>query len=89
MRRFKIDFLGKGFDTVELDGKCVELDTIILAESSLNKYLTYTLEGEHSEYSDAYREACNVDNEIFGFAPKSLIKNGTKKELENYAKDLL
>lgn len=89
MEKFKIEFEGKYYDAVEINGACVSdedfhYDTIVLAESSLNDVLT-----ERMESTDEYTDADRVDEGIFGFAPKDLILNGGEEELEQYAKDLL
>lgn len=89
MEKFKIEFEGKSYDAVEINGACVSdedfhYDTIVLAESSLNDVLT-----ERMESTDEYTDADRVDEGIFGFAPKDLILNGGEEELEEYAKDLL
>lgn len=89
MERFKIEFEGKFYDAVEINGACVSdedfhYDTIVLAENSLNDVLT-----ERMESTDKYTDADRVDEGIFGFAPKDLILNGGEKELEQYAHDLL
>ena len=89
MEKFKIEFDGKSYDAVEINGACVSdedfhYDTIVLAESSLNDVLT-----ERMESTDEYTDADRVDEGIFGFAPKDLILNGGEEELEQYAKDLL
>ena len=89
MNKFKIEFEGKSYNAVEINGACVSdedfhYDTIVLAESSLNDVLT-----ERIEETDEYTYADRVDEGIFGFAPKDLILNGGEEELEQYAKDLL
>lgn len=89
MEKFKIEFEGKSYDAVEINGACVSdedfhYDTIVLAESSLNDVLT-----ERMESTDEYTDADRVDEGIFGFAPKDLILNGGEEELGQYAKDLL
>lgn len=89
MEKFKIEFKGKSYDAVEINGACVSdedfhYDTIVLAESSLNDVLT-----ERMESTDEYTDADRVDEGIFGFAPKDLILNGGEEELGQYAKDLL
>lgn len=86
---FKIEFEGKSYNAVEINGAYVSdedfhYDTIVLAESSLNDVLT-----ELMESTDDYTDADRVDEGIFGFAPKDLILNGGEEELEQYAKDLL
>lgn len=89
MEKFKIEFEGKSYDAVEINGACVSdedfhYDTIVLAESSLNDILTERMDSTN-EYTDADR----IDEGIFGFAPKDLILNGGEKELEQYAHNLL
>lgn len=89
MNKFKIEFEGKSYDAVEINGACVSDDdfkyeTIVLAECGLNDVLTERIEG-----TDEYTDADRVDEGIFGFAPKDLILNGGEEELEQYAKDLL
>lgn len=90
MEKFKIEFEGKSYDAVKINGECVSdedfhYDTIVLAESSLNDVLTERMAASPNEYTDADR----VDEGIFSFAPKDVILNGSEKELELYAQDLL
>lgn len=91
MEKFKIDFLGKSYNAVEINGECVSDDnfhcnTIVLAENSLDDVLISYLDGDDDVM---YNKAKAIDVTIFGFAPNDLILNGDEEELEQYAKGLL
>lgn len=85
MEKFKIDFYGKSYNAVELDGSSVELERIVLAEESLDDVLSIYMNSDNS-LSNA---ATEIDDSIFGYAPLELILNGDEEELEGYAEDLL
>lgn len=92
MEKFKIEFEDKSYDAVEINGVCVSdedfhYDTIVLAECGLNEVLSECF--FHNDNVSRYKNAIKVDEDIFGFAPKDLILNGSEKELEQYAHDLL
>lgn len=98
MERIKIEFDGVVYNAVEINGECVSdnifhYDTIIIAESKLNNVITDTIDlycdskTEHN--TDFYKECLAVDEQVFGYAPKHLILNGSEEELEKYARELL
>ena len=89
MEKFKIEFDGKSYDAVEINGACVNdkdfsYDTIVIAEMGLNDALLDCI-SKTNRHSDADR----IDEGIFGFAPKDLILNGSEEELGEYIKGLL
>ena len=89
MEKFKIEFKGKSYDAVEINGACVNdedfsYDTIVIAEMGLNDALLDCIL-KTNKHSDADR----IDEGIFGFAPKDLILNGSEEELGEYIKGLL
>lgn len=89
MEKFKIEFKGKSYDAVEINGACVNdddfsYDTIVIAEMGLNDVLIDYILG-----TDKNCDADRIDEGIFGFAPKDLILNGSEEELGEYVKGLL
>lgn len=94
MERFEYIFNGKFYKAVRMDGACVELEEIVLAEESFNDVLEeYEAMSYNTENDPHKAHLCGIanrlDDEIFGFAPKELIENGTEEELAQYAADLL
>ena len=89
MEKFKIEFEGKSYDAVEINGACVNdkdfsYDTIVIAEMGLNDALIDCILG-----TDKNCDVERIDEGIFGFAPKDLILNGGEEELGEYIKGLL
>lgn len=84
--RFKMEFNGKEYNAVELNGECVGLDTIIIAENSLNDAIEEAMDNYVANINS---NASECDNQIFGFADIDMIINGSFEELSEYAKSLL
>ena len=89
MEKFKIEFDGKSYDAVEINGACVNdkdfsYDTIVIAEMGLNDALIDYILG-----TDKNCDAERIDEGIFGFVDKDLIFNGGEEELGEYIKGLL
>lgn len=84
--RFKMEFNGKEYNAVGLNGECVGLDTIIIAENSLNDAIEEAMDNYVANINS---NASECDNQIFGFADIDMIINGNFEELSEYAKSLL
>jgi hypothetical protein len=89
MERIKIDFNGKQYDAAKFfiskcDGIAVDCD-IIIAENAIDDAFCKIYD---SKDSDAKWNAHQVDDTIFGFAPKELVCNGSLHDLKAYAVDL-
>ena len=89
MEKFKIEFDGKSYDAVEINGACVNdkecsYDTIGIAEMGRNDARIDYILG-----TDKKCDAERIGEGIFGCAPKDLILDGGEEELGEYIKGLL